>query len=245
MAFSLRWPTAKTGERDAWSQQAPRVRRGFSSFDPAFLAERRERAALIHRFLAVMAQAGNPGSHRLFGSTVKQLTGQSAERYWSVATVDQHGHHREFMVMADGRHNWGDEIAASDRPRSAQDEVTPSQLRRLLAEILEQSGLSWESPAAHWYPNAQGGHFGARAPAATGPELTPAQELHRREVRYGTLMAVRIGFLILAAVVIMADVPGATLWMLLCIGAAMLLPWIAVMIANERFRHVPVHRHKT
>lgn len=242
MGIALRWPVEKKQPQDALSRRAAGARRGFAVTDAGFLARRRDRAALIHRFLAVMAQAGDPNSHRLLGSTVKQLTGQASEHYWSIATADRHGHHREFMVFADGRHGWGDEIAFSDRPRSVDDEITPSQLRRLLGQVLAQAGLSWHSPAAPWSSGARGGRFGEHASAEPVQELTSAQELHRREVRYGILMAVRVAFLILAAVLVMVDVPGAMVWMLGCIAAAMVLPWVAVMMANERFRHVRVRR---
>lgn len=184
-------------DKDALNQHAERQRRGFAEVDRGMQAQRRERAAIVHRFLAIMAAAKNPGLQRSFGSTARQLTGQRSEAYWSTVLADEHGHHRVFVVSDDGRHAWGDESHFSDRPRAAAGEIAPTLLRRALGGVLKDQHLTWESPAA--------------AALLPVPKMRPvadsaAAELRRREWRYGALMALRIVLLLVAAALVLFEV---------------------------------------
>jgi hypothetical protein len=59
-------------------------------------------------------------------------------------------------------------------------------------------------------------------------------QLRSRQIRYVTMMSVRAGCLILGAVLISANVPLLPLWLALCALGMVLLPWMAVLIANDR-----------
>ena len=68
----------------------------------------------------------------------------------------------------------------------------------------------------------------------TDAAQNPAEELRRRQNRYILMMVARAGCLILAAVLAMAGVPLLALWVSLCLVGAVLLPWLAVILANDR-----------
>lgn len=59
-------------------------------------------------------------------------------------------------------------------------------------------------------------------------------QLRSRQIRYVTMMSVRAGCLILGGVLISAQVPLLPLWLTLCALGMVLLPWMAVLIANDR-----------
>lgn len=62
----------------------------------------------------------------------------------------------------------------------------------------------------------------------------PEKELRRREVRYVVMMMIRAACL-LGAAVIVAQRPWLwQLWAPLCVAGAVLIPWLAVIIANDR-----------
>jgi len=133
---------SETGS-DQIHQHASERHTGFAADDPQLETNRAERARLIEEFLSVMDEAGNPGLERKLGSTVRRLTGQTADEAWYASLVSDDGTEREVVVFSDGRHGWSDEIAYSDRPRNSDDEITPEQLRAALTGILEEHGLSW------------------------------------------------------------------------------------------------------
>lgn len=66
--------------------------------------------------------------------------------------------------------------------------------------------------------------------AAESPEV----ELRRRERRYIAMMLLRAGCLILGSVLAMLQVPLLWLWLPLCGAGMVLLPWLAVILANDR-----------
>jgi Flp pilus assembly protein TadB len=69
--------------------------------------------------------------------------------------------------------------------------------------------------------------------------ITEAQEslpdqLHRRQVRYITMMSLRVVCLVAAVIVVSLHPPYAMVWVTVCIVGMVLLPWMAVLIANDR-----------
>jgi NADH:ubiquinone oxidoreductase subunit 6 (subunit J) len=68
----------------------------------------------------------------------------------------------------------------------------------------------------------------------TDASQSPADELRRRQTRYIVMMLVRAGCLVLAAVLAMMQVPLLGLWVLICLVGAVVLPWLAVVLANDR-----------
>lgn len=67
----------------------------------------------------------------------------------------------------------------------------------------------------------------------TDAAQNPAEELRKRQTRYIVMMVVRAGCLVLAAILAMAHVPLLGLWVVLCLVGAVLLPWLAVILAND------------
>jgi DUF3099 family protein len=59
-------------------------------------------------------------------------------------------------------------------------------------------------------------------------------ELRSRQIRYLVMMSVRAVCLILAAVLFSLDVPLLPLWLVLCVIGMVVLPWLAVILANDR-----------
>ncbi|MGE5827283.1 MAG: DUF3099 domain-containing protein [Micromonosporaceae bacterium] len=62
----------------------------------------------------------------------------------------------------------------------------------------------------------------------------PAVELRRREIRYLIMMSARAVCLIVAAVLVSLRPPLLGLWLALCVAGMVLLPWLAVILANDR-----------
>jgi hypothetical protein len=72
------------------------------------------------------------------------------------------------------------------------------------------------------------------ATVITDAAQSPAEELRQRQTRYIVMMLVRAGCLVLAAVLAMLNVPLLALWVVLCLIGAVLLPWLAVIWANNK-----------
>lgn len=68
----------------------------------------------------------------------------------------------------------------------------------------------------------------------TEVEESPQAQLRSRQIKYITMMGIRLVCLILAAVVVMLDVPHALVWVGILIVGMVALPWMAVIIANDR-----------
>jgi sterol desaturase/sphingolipid hydroxylase (fatty acid hydroxylase superfamily) len=73
-----------------------------------------------------------------------------------------------------------------------------------------------------------------RAVVITDAQPSHDDQLRSRQVRYLTMMSVRAGCLILAAVLVATKPPLLGLWLVMCVAAMVLLPWLAVLIANDR-----------
>jgi len=80
----------------------------------------------------------------------------------------------------------------------------------------------------------------------TDAEESLDKQRHSREIRYITMMGLRALCLILGAVLAMLQVPLLWLWLTVCGLGMIFLPWMAVLIANDRpvkvehrWRHKP------
>jgi hypothetical protein len=62
----------------------------------------------------------------------------------------------------------------------------------------------------------------------------PERELRRREIRYVVMTMTRAGCLVVGAVLVSTKPPLWPLWVLLCVVGMVLLPWLAVILANDR-----------
>jgi hypothetical protein len=68
----------------------------------------------------------------------------------------------------------------------------------------------------------------------TDAEQNPAEELRSRQTRYIVMMLVRAACLVIAAVLTMLRVPLLGLWAGICLVGAVVLPYLAVVLANNR-----------
>jgi hypothetical protein len=74
---------------------------------------------------------------------------------------------------------------------------------------------------------------GPRPVVITSAERSPDDERHSREVRYLLMMAVRAVCLVAAAVLISVRPPLMWLWLTVCGVGMVVVPWLAVIIANN------------
>ena len=60
------------------------------------------------------------------------------------------------------------------------------------------------------------------------------RQRHGREIRYVAMMAVRVVSLIAAAVLAVEHAPLPWLWGPVCLAGMVIVPWLAVILANDR-----------
>jgi uncharacterized membrane protein len=59
-------------------------------------------------------------------------------------------------------------------------------------------------------------------------------QLRSREVRYVVMMSIRAVCLIVGAILVVTHAPLLWLWLPLCLTGMVLIPWLAVLLANDR-----------
>jgi arginine exporter protein ArgO len=62
----------------------------------------------------------------------------------------------------------------------------------------------------------------------------PEKELRRREIRYVAMMMVRALCLVGGAILVSTKPPLWGLWVVLCVVGMVFIPWLAVILANDR-----------
>ena len=60
------------------------------------------------------------------------------------------------------------------------------------------------------------------------------EQFHSRQIRYATMMGLRVLCLIAGAILLSVRPPLLPLWLILCGAGMVILPWTAVLIANDR-----------
>jgi hypothetical protein len=60
------------------------------------------------------------------------------------------------------------------------------------------------------------------------------EQFRSRQIRYVTMMGLRAGCLIAGAILINAHPPLLPVWLIICALGMVILPWAAVLIANDR-----------
>ncbi|WP_344482866.1 DUF3099 domain-containing protein [Glycomyces endophyticus] len=68
----------------------------------------------------------------------------------------------------------------------------------------------------------------------TDAAISLEEERRYRTVRYILMMSVRGFLVILLGVLVMADVPYLWVWLLFGVAGMAVLPWLAVLLANDR-----------
>lgn len=84
-------------------------------------------------------------------------------------------------------------------------------------------------------------HAHGKPTVITDAERSPEEQLHSRQVRYGVMMGIRALLLIVASILVMAEAPLLWLWVPLCVVGMVILPWTAVLVANDR---LPKEEHR-
>ncbi|WP_030434024.1 DUF3099 domain-containing protein [Actinoplanes subtropicus] len=60
------------------------------------------------------------------------------------------------------------------------------------------------------------------------------EQFRSRQIRYVTMMGLRAACLIAGAILISAHPPLLPVWLIMCAAGMVILPWAAVLIANDR-----------
>jgi hypothetical protein len=60
------------------------------------------------------------------------------------------------------------------------------------------------------------------------------EQFHSRQIRYATMMGLRTVCLIAGAILVSVRPPLLPVWLILCGAGMVILPWTAVLIANDR-----------
>jgi hypothetical protein len=75
----------------------------------------------------------------------------------------------------------------------------------------------------------------------TDAERSQDEQLRKRQIRYVLMMSVRAACLVIGAMLVGAKAPLLWLWLPLCAVGMVLIPWLAVLLANDR---PPKDRHR-
>ena len=75
----------------------------------------------------------------------------------------------------------------------------------------------------------------------TDAQRSQEDQLRTREIRYVVMMGIRVVCLFAAVALISFQPPLLWLWLLLCAAGMAILPWVAVVLANDR---LPKERHR-
>jgi Protein of unknown function (DUF3099) len=68
----------------------------------------------------------------------------------------------------------------------------------------------------------------------TDAERSQDDQLRAREIRYVIMMGLRLLCVLVAGILVGLRVPMLGLWIPLCVAGGLLLPWLAVILANDR-----------
>ncbi|WP_067504859.1 DUF3099 domain-containing protein [Actinoplanes sp. TFC3] len=68
----------------------------------------------------------------------------------------------------------------------------------------------------------------------TNAARSPGDQLRSRKIRYVSMMGLRSLCLIVGAILISVKPPLLPVWLIMCAAGMVLLPWMAVLIANDR-----------
>jgi L-asparagine transporter-like permease len=75
----------------------------------------------------------------------------------------------------------------------------------------------------------------------TTAEPSQEDQLRTREVRYLAMMSIRVVCLLAGAILVTTRPPLLWLWLTLCAAGMTVIPWVAVVLANDR---LPKQRHR-
>jgi predicted tellurium resistance membrane protein TerC len=73
-----------------------------------------------------------------------------------------------------------------------------------------------------------------RPPVITDADYSQDDQLLSREIRYAIMMGIRAACLVVAAILVSVHAPLLKLWLPLLLIGMLVLPWFAVVLANDR-----------
>jgi cyanate permease len=73
-----------------------------------------------------------------------------------------------------------------------------------------------------------------KATSITDAAMSLEEERRYRTIRYVVMMSIRALLVIVCGILVMAEAPLLWLWLLLGVAGMAILPWLAVMLANDR-----------
>lgn len=85
----------------------------------------------------------------------------------------------------------------------------------------------------------------SQVPRITSAARSRQEDRHRREVRYVTMMVIRAVCLVLATILVSTHAPYLVIWIPILLFGVLVVPWLAVVLANDRApkdRYRLVHR---
>ena len=68
----------------------------------------------------------------------------------------------------------------------------------------------------------------------TNAARSQSDQLKSRQIRYVSMMGLRVACLITGAILISVRPPLLPVWLIMCAAGTVFLPWAAVLIANDR-----------
>ena len=74
----------------------------------------------------------------------------------------------------------------------------------------------------------------ARPILITDADRSQGDQLHSRQVRYVVMMSIRGVCLLAAAILVGVKAPLLWIWIPICLLGMVLIPWLAVILANDR-----------
>jgi hypothetical protein len=88
-----------------------------------------------------------------------------------------------------------------------------------------------------------------RPTVITDAERSQHDQLRSREIRYVLMMSFRAVSLLAAAILVGTHAPLLWLWIPICLFGMLVVPWLAVILANDRppkpqYRWANRHRHE-
>ncbi|THV28577.1 DUF3099 domain-containing protein [Glycomyces paridis] len=73
-----------------------------------------------------------------------------------------------------------------------------------------------------------------KATSITDAELSLEEARRFREIRYVLMMSIRIVLVVVCGILVMVEAPYLWLWLPLGLAGMAALPWLAVLLANDR-----------
>jgi hypothetical protein len=78
-----------------------------------------------------------------------------------------------------------------------------------------------------------------KATSITDAAMSLEEERRYRTIRYVVMMSIRAVLVVVLGILVMAEAPLLWLWLAIGVAGMALLPWLAVLLANDRLVRKP------